>query len=274
MGNKHRTPEQKYQPDLETPAARLGKIKSSLEPKNIITYLSCIEKNLQLFCIIPIEIKEIIQFYYNTCYLIEDVPRNSEDAKKIDLTFSTFELGASKCGRSEFLRRFVLNEYRDYTAPTDQSELRVKIIKFEHLIIRWRLFDINPMRSWNFVNIPLFYYKQGHGLFFIFSIDDKSSFEYIKMKIHSFNQDRKSGYCLLKSVILIGMKCDLEHKREIPKDEAIRLANDGDMKYIEVSAKENINIECAHVLMLKSMIDQMNEENVYVTMKGSMIQKQ
>jgi GTPase SAR1 family protein len=43
--------------------------------------------------------------------------------------------------------------------------------------------------------------------------------------------------------ILVGNKCDLEHKRTVTKEEGQDMANRYNIKFIETSAKETINVE-------------------------------
>ena len=45
-------------------------------------------------------------------------------------------------------------------------------------------------------------------------------------------------------MVLVGNKCDLEDDRQVEKEEARKIATElGNIKYFEVSAKSNINIE-------------------------------
>ncbi len=55
------------------------------------------------------------------------------------------------------------------------------------------------------------------------------------------------------SKLLVGNKCDLVTKREVPTDEAWRFAYVHDMTYMEVSAKKDINI----AFMFKSIAQQL-----------------
>lgn len=48
-------------------------------------------------------------------------------------------------------------------------------------------------------------------------------------------------------LVLVGNKCDLVHERMVSREEALKLARDYDMLYIETSAKSQENVERAFV---------------------------
>ena len=242
-------------------------IRSQLQqiPKDIaFAYLLHYEHVLHSSNVIPNDIKQLIQYYYDNSYYIQYLPMNIEE--KCKLQFTTYEMGGSNSGRSAFFRRFTKNEYLDISDADLEvgTELRVQIVKFENILIRWTLEDANRTRSWSFVEYipPLYYFQRAHGLFFIFSIVDQYSYNYIKSKIDGFKKYNQSNKRI--SAILVGTKCDLENERVISNEQASKLANDHDMEYIEVSAKDNINVEYAHVLLLKAMMNHISEDNIYI----------
>ena len=91
-----------------------------------------------------------------------------------------------------------------------------------------------------------------NNIMLIYEIDDKVSYEDIKKCYNKKIKNMKNKTC-----ILIGNKLDLESNRQVTKKEAKEFANENDILYMEVSAKDNINIKetfmrIAHEALKKS----------------------
>ena len=54
---------------------------------------------------------------------------------------------------------------------------------------------------------------------------------------------------------LVGNKCEDEERRTVLKDVAIQFASEMGMKYVETSAKENINVDQIFSGLMKSVYD-------------------
>ena len=67
--------------------------------------------------------------------------------------------------------------------------------------------------------------------------------------------------------ILVGNKCDLEHARQVRKEEGNEIANKYGIKYIETSAKDTINIEDLFISTAKHLLSK--QTNNPVGGKGS-----
>ncbi len=78
----------------------------------------------------------------------------------------------------------------------------------------------------------------GEGFLLVYAINDKDSFDVIKVK-----RDRiiKGKHGEIPPMILVGNKQDLAQNRKIPYEEAKELADSWGIEYIETSAKTNLN---------------------------------
>ena len=97
---------------------------------------------------------------------------------------------------------------------------------------------INSSRVW--VSCNRFHVKiDSNGIFIVFDLSNKRSFEDIDSWLDEINNsDVDSNTCVK---MLIGNKLDTE-KREIDNDTANKFAEENNMKYLDVSAKDGINI--------------------------------
>ena len=69
--------------------------------------------------------------------------------------------------------------------------------------------------------------------------------------------------------ILVGNKCDLEHTRQVRKEEGNEIANKYGIKYIETSAKDTINIEDLFISTAKTLLSkQVNSSGGKISQTG------
>ena len=94
--------------------------------------------------------------------------------------------------------------------------------------------------------------KAANGFLLLFAINDKESFEALKIKIDRIKKNNKEKL----PIILVGNKCDLEEKREVDKSQAMDYAKSIEAKYYETSALYDSNgnckivfQQCAHMIL-------------------------
>lgn len=80
--------------------------------------------------------------------------------------------------------------------------------------------------------------KNCNCFLFVYSINNRQSYKNIQNIFKKVKEMNKS----LKNMILIGNKSDMNVSRQIPIFEAADFASDNNMKFIETSAKDNLNI--------------------------------
>ncbi|KAL9655943.1 hypothetical protein ABK040_007564 [Willaertia magna] len=107
------------------------------------------------------------------------------------------------------------------------------------------------------------YMRSGKGFVLIFSLTDPSSLSDI-IDLHEQllrSKDREDV-----PVVLVGNKCDLTEERLVSREEALKVQNHfgSYCKYIEVSAKKNLNVNEIFATIVKLMDsyekDELNEE--------------
>ena len=76
-----------------------------------------------------------------------------------------------------------------------------------------------------------------HGYVLVYSINSIKSFEVVQT-LYEKIVDQVGNPKL--PVILVGNKKDLEHEREVSKEEGVKLAKDLKAAFLETSAKDNL----------------------------------
>ena len=154
--------------------------------------------------------------------------------------FEIILLGDSRVGKSSIIKRYVQNTFQDNLISTIGVVLSYKeVIVKDGTKIKLKLIDLSGKEKYRPLNIS--YYKKAQGVLFIFSYDERESFDHIEVWLNSYKNC--SSYRDDIPLILIGNKCDVENRKiednlieELKKRIGI---NDN----VKISAKENIGIE-------------------------------
>ena len=96
----------------------------------------------------------------------------------------------------------------------------------------------------------------GEGFMLIFAINDKETFEIIKMKRDRVLHGKKG---VKYPMILVGNKLDLDNERQVSYKEAKDLADSWGISYIETSDKTNFKCKEAFEILAKDVIKFKNE---------------
>ncbi|CAL4210539.1 unnamed protein product, partial [Meganyctiphanes norvegica] len=162
-------------------------------------------------------------------------------------TFKIIILGESYVGKAWILARMVdKNGNFPYIATGTEFKIKNMIINGEEKKFQlWKLPGQERFRTINALS-----YRNSHGVMLIYDITKRSSLKEIGLLIGHL---RENG---LEKVpkILIGNKCDLTEKRQIPKEEGSALAEKHGMLFMEVSAVSHTNIEEAFYAIANKII--------------------
>ena len=162
---------------------------------------------------------------------------NNKSKEKI--VFKIITLGNSGVGKTSIIKRYLNNSFDDNTLSTIGLEFSLKKIKLEEgKEINLKLIDTGGQER--FKSLSTSYLKNAEGVLFVFALNNKESFEELKNWIEIFNDNSLNKVYIAKYIV--GNKCDIKD-RYINEDSIKEFSNNNGMKYFEISAKNNINIE-------------------------------
>jgi small GTP-binding protein len=174
-------------------------------------------------------------------------------------------LGDQFSGKSSILNRYKNDVFIDYSVSTIGVDFVTKtIIKDDNEYIL-HIWDTSGQEKFN--SIITSYYRNIVVALLVFDLSNHESFLNLKKWI-----DNIECYCNSNIIIkLIGNKCD--KKVEVSHETILELCFDYKIKYIEVSAKENIGIteifssviDTVHEKLTKCTLVPNNENGITIT---------
>ena len=176
--------------------------------------------------------------------------------RKFDQSVKTVVVGDSGVGKTCILFRFVRDVFEDDTPPTLGVEFMSKIIERKSRRIELQLWDTAGQELFRAVTRG--YYRGSIGAFLVYDVTNRDTFESISRWLTDVRATARSDVV----TVLVGNKCDLSAKRQVPRAEAEAFAASSGMAFFETSAKTGENIEAAMNACL-DVVEQMIEEGKY-----------
>lgn len=162
-------------------------------------------------------------------------------------------LGNSSVGKTSFLIRFCDDKFGSDTLTTVGVDYKKKFIKKNGQKIKLHICDTAGQERFRAIAKNL--YKNADGIILMYDISNKKSFKDIKDWIISIKDNidfNKIG------LVIVGNKIDLKNEREIDEEMRQDLEKKENIKVLEASAKDNINVNDVFI----ELIDRMEKLNL------------
>ena len=183
---------------------------------------------------------------------------------KNSIFFKILLIGDLGVGKSSVILRYIEDYFSGNLMSSIGVDFKTKQIEINERLIKMQIWDTAGHEK--FRTITTSYYKSAHAIIVLYDITDESSFEHIKNWMIDIDKFAKQG--VLK--VLVANKKDLEENRRVPKEAGETLANKYGIKFYEVSAKDNINIEELFIETSKSLLEK-NVKDTYDNIGSSVV---
>ena len=169
-----------------------------------------------------------------------------------DIKLKIMVLGESMVGKTSLITRYTNNKFGGRYLCTVGIDFQKKKIEKNGKRVLLQIWDTAGQER--FRNVTKNYFQASQGFILAYDINNKESFE----KVQYWVEEIKSNAEEKIKCILIGTKCDLD-KREVSEEEGQNLGQKYGYKFLETSAKENININETFETLVSEIMDNFKE---------------
>ena len=169
-------------------------------------------------------------------------------------TLNIIFLGNSKVGKTCLFSRLNKNSFREVFLSSVGVDKVPKSFKYKNDVYKINLYDTAGQDRYR-GTLPSKYYKNSDGIFLLFDLGDRESFNDISIWMNEINakHGNLSGNKNGPVIFLVGNKLDKD-KREVSFDEAENKASFYGIEYFEISCKYNLNIPEIYARMITQCI--------------------
>nr|XP_008123125.1 PREDICTED: ras-related protein Rab-3A [Anolis carolinensis] len=174
--------------------------------------------------------------------------------QNFDYMFKILIIGNSSVGKTSFLFRYADDSFTPAFVSTVGIDFKVKTIYRNDKRIKLQIWDTAGQER--FRTITTAYYRGAMGIMLVYDITNEKSFENIRNWVRNIEEHASPDV----EKMILGNKCDMNHKRQVTREQGEKLANGFGVKFMETSAKANINVENAFFHARQGRQDQMGPE--------------
>uniref|UniRef100_A0A3Q3L1W8 small monomeric GTPase n=3 Tax=Mastacembelus armatus TaxID=205130 RepID=A0A3Q3L1W8_9TELE len=187
--------------------------------------------------------------------------------QNFDYMFKLLIIGNSSVGKTSFLFRYADDSFTSAFVSTVGIDFKVKTIFRNNKKVKLQIWDTAGQERYR--TITTAYYRGAMGFLLMYDITSEGSFSAVQdwaTQIKTYSWDNAQ-------VVLVGNKLDLEEDRQVPTEDAQRLATELGFLFFEASAKDNINVKQVFEKLVDIICEKMNESvngdaNASVSHKG------
>ncbi len=178
------------------------------------------------------------------------VPDNSTETWEYDILTKLIVVGDSGVGKSSLLLRFADDIFYESFLTTIGVDFKIRTMKYKDKVVKCQIWDTAGQER--FRSITATYYNGAHGVMVVYDVTDESSFQRIPQWLNELRLYIKENTVL----ILVGNKCDMEHRRLVTTEQGQALAKEFKFDaFMETSAKENDRVNLCFSTLVQKVVD-------------------
>jgi small GTP-binding protein len=193
------------------------------------------------------EIIRLVNGIFNIPKEEEEDENENENNKPI--SYRIISLGSVGVGKTSIIRRLITDKFNETSRVTIGLDVSEEYyVKYNNIKYKLIFYDTCGQEE-ETSQIPQNYLRNSDGVLFIFDLSDKNSFKDLKEKWYELYKGVKENIV----GVLIGNKCDID--RQVSNDKAKKFAKKYGLKYLEISAKLDINVKKSIAVLLNEIIE-------------------
>jgi len=167
--------------------------------------------------------------------------------------FKYIIIGDTGVGKSCMLLQFTDKRFQPVHDLTIGVEFGARLVNIDHNQIKLQIWDTAGQES--FRSITRSYYRDAAGALLVYDITRRESFNHLTRWLEEARQNGNPNM----TIMLIGNKCDLEHRRAVSTKEGELFAQENGLIFLETSAKTAANVEAAFIKTAENIHEKIKE---------------
>ncbi|KAA8526653.1 hypothetical protein F0562_008144 [Nyssa sinensis] len=151
--------------------------------------------------------------------------------------FKYIIIGDTGVGKSCLLLQFTDKRFQPVHDLTIGVEFGARMITIDNKPIKLQIWDTAGQES--FRSITRSYYRGAAGALLVYDITRRETFNHLASWLEDARQHANANM----TIMLIGNKCDLAHRRAVSTEEGEQFAKEHGLIFMEASAKTAQNVE-------------------------------
>ena len=171
-------------------------------------------------------------------------------SKEEIISFKILLLGDSGVGKTAFILRFCEDKFEEDSLTTIGLDQKNKFVKRGDKKLELHIWDTAGQER--FRSIAKNCYKGADGILLMYDISKYETFKHIKTWINNIKEAIDIDKVAL---LVVGNKCDLpDEEKNVDQESRKNFENTNNMKIIEASAKDNINVNESFISLIDKML--------------------
>jgi len=155
--------------------------------------------------------------------------------------FKYIIIGDTGVGKSCLLLQFTDKRFQPVHDLTIGVEFGARMVTIDNRQIKLQIWDTAGQES--FRSITRSYYRGAAGALLVYDITRRETFNHLTRWLEEARQNANGSMVIM----LVGNKGDLDHKRQVSKEEGEKFAKENGLIFLETSAKTAANVEEAFI---------------------------
>lgn len=177
--------------------------------------------------------------------------------------FKYIIIGDTGVGKSCLLLQFTDKRFQPVHDLTIGVEFGARLINIDQHSIKLQIWDTAGQES--FRSITRSYYRDAAGALLVYDITRRESFSHLTRWLEEARQNGNPNM----TIMLIGNKSDLEHRRVVSTKEGEAFAKENGLIFLETSAKTATNVEAAFMNTAEKIFEKIKKGAYDPTREGN-----